>query len=59
MSAFDRRVDLKVREVRRLELITGGLGRCQWSAGAKVPIVIKRLAPTPVISEVLRRMLVH
>jgi hypothetical protein len=32
MSAYDRRVDPEVREVRRLEVITGALGRRRWSA---------------------------
>jgi len=31
MSAFDRRVDPEVREVRRLEVINGALGRRRWS----------------------------
>jgi transposase len=55
MSGFDRRVDLEVREVRRLEVITGALGRRRWSADAKARIVAESLAPGVVISEVARR----
>src|SRR5919106_2185808 len=55
MSAFDRRVDPEVREVRRLEVITGALGRRRWSAEAKARIVAESLTPGVVISEVARR----
>ena len=55
MSAFDRRVDPEVGEVRRLEVITGALGRRRWSAEAKARIVAESLAPGVVISEVARR----
>ena len=55
MSAFNRRVDPEVREVRRLEVITGALGRRRWSAAAKARIVAESLAPGVVISEVARR----
>ena len=55
MSAFDRRVDPEIREVRRLEVITGALGRRRWSAEAKARIVAESLAPGVVISEVARR----
>jgi transposase len=55
MSAFDRRVDPEVREIRRLEVITGALGRRRWSAEAKARIVAESLAPGAVISEVARR----
>ena len=55
MSAFDRRVDPEVREVRRLEVITGALGRRRWSTEAKARIVAESLAPGVVISEVARR----
>ena len=55
MSAFDRTVDPEVREVRRLEVITGALGRRRWSAEAKARIVAESLAPGVVISEVARR----
>ena len=55
MSAFDRRVDPEVREVRRLEVITGALGRRRWSADAKARIVPESLAPGVVISAVARR----
>jgi transposase len=55
MSAFDCRLDPEVREVRRLEVITGALGRRRWSAEAKARIVAESLAPGVVISEVARR----
>jgi transposase len=55
MSAFDRRVEPEVREVRRLEVITGALGRRRWSAEAKARIVAESLAPGVVVSEVARR----
>jgi transposase len=55
MSDFDRRVDSEVREVRRLEVINGALGRRRWSADAKARIVAESLAPGVVISEVARR----
>ena len=55
MSAFDRRVDPEVREVRRLEVISGAIGRRRWSAEAKARIVTESLAPGVVISEVARR----
>ena len=55
MSAFDRRVDSEVREVRRLEVITGALGRRRWSAEAKARMVAESLAPGVVISAVARR----
>jgi len=55
MSAFDRRVDPEVREVRRLEVITGALGRRRWSIEAKAQIVAESLAPRVVISKVARR----
>jgi transposase len=55
MSAFDRKVDPEVREVRRLEVITGALRRRRWSNEAKARIVAESLAPGVVISEVARR----
>jgi transposase len=55
MTAFDRRVDPEIREVRRLEVINGALGRRRWSAEAKARIVAESLAPGVVISEVARR----
>jgi transposase len=55
MSAFDRSVDSEVREVRRLEVINGAVGRRRWSAEAKARIVAESLAPGVVISAVARR----
>jgi transposase len=55
MSGFDRRVDPEVREVRRLEVINGTLGRRRWDGEAKARIVAESLAPGVVVSEVARR----
>jgi len=55
MSAFDPRLNPEVREVRRLEVINGALGRRRWSPEAKARIVAESLAPGVVISEVARR----
>jgi transposase len=55
MSAFDPGVNPEVREVRRLEVINGALGRRRWSAEAKARIVAESLAPGVVISAVARR----
>jgi transposase len=55
MSAFDRKVEPEVREVRRLEVITGALRRRRWSNEAKARIMAESLAPGVVISEVARR----
>ncbi len=55
MTAFDRRFDPEVREVRRLEVINGALGRRRWSDEAKARIVAESLAPGVVVSEVARR----
>ena len=55
MSAFDRRVDPEVREVRRLEVINGALGRRRWDGEAKARIVAESLAPGVVVSAVARR----
>jgi transposase len=55
MSGFDRRVDPEIREVRRLEVINGALGRRRWDGEAKARIVAESLAPGVVISEVARR----
>ena len=56
MSGFDRRLDPEVREVRRLEVITGALGRRRWNAEAKARMIVaESLAPGVVVSEVARR----
>jgi transposase len=55
MAAFDRTVDLEVREVRRLEVINGALGRRRWRAEAKARIVAESLAPGVMVSAVARR----
>lgn len=55
MSGFDTAFKSEPREVRRLEVINGALGRRRWSAEAKARIVAESLVPGAVISEVARR----
>ena len=56
MSASDHRVDPEVREVRRLDVIAGALGRCQWSVEERAREWSPRAwRPGWVISEVARR----
>ncbi len=45
MSGFDPTFTSEAREVRRLEVITGALGRRRWSAETKAGIVAESLAP--------------
>ena len=49
------RFDPEIREVQRLEVITGALGRRRWGAEAKARILAEGLVPGVVISEVVRR----
>lgn len=55
MPEFESRFDPEVREVRRLEVITGALGRRRWSSEEKGRIVSESLAPGVVVSEIARR----
>jgi transposase len=55
MSGFDSTFASEAREVRRLEVVGGALGRRRWSAEAKARIVAESLAPGVVVSEVARR----
>ena len=55
MSEFESRCDTEVREVRRLEVINGALGRRSWSSEAKGRIVAESMAPGVVVSEIARR----
>jgi transposase len=55
MSGVDSRFETEAREVRRLEVINGALGRRRWSVEAKGRIVAESLAPGVVVSEVARR----
>lgn len=55
MSGFDSTLKSEAREVRRLEVINGTLGRRRWSPEAKARIVAESLAPEVVVSEVARR----
>jgi transposase len=45
----------EAREVRRLEVINGALGRRRWSVETKAQIVAESLKPGEVVSEVARR----
>jgi transposase len=55
MSGIDSTFKSEAREVRRLEVINGALGRRRWRPEAKARIVAESLAPGVVISEVARR----
>ena len=55
MSAFDRMVDPEVREVRRLEVITGALGAASVERRSKARIVAESLAPGVMMSEAAGR----
>jgi len=55
MPGFDSTLKSEAREVRRLEVINGALGRRRWSPEAKARIVAESLAPGVVVSEVARR----
>jgi len=55
MSGFDSTFETEAREVRRLEVINGALGRRRWSPEVKGRIVAESLAPGVVVSEVARR----
>ena len=44
MSGFDSAFKSEAREVRRLEVINGALGRRRWSPGAKRAISASQLA---------------
>jgi transposase-like protein len=55
MSGVDSTFETEAREIRRLEVINGALGRRHWSPEAKARIVAESLAPGVVVSEVARR----
>jgi transposase len=55
MSGIDSTLKSEAREVRRLEVINGALGRRRWSPEVKGRIVAESLAPGVVVSEVARR----
>lgn len=55
MSGFDSPFKSEAREVRRLEVLNGALGRRRWSPEAKARIVAESLAPGVVVSAVARR----
>lgn len=54
MSGLDPTLEPE-RVVRRIEVITGGVGRRRWTADAKARIVSETLEPGAVVSEVARR----
>jgi len=55
VSGVDSTFETEAREVRRLEVINGALGRRRWSPEAKARIVAESLGPGVVVSEVARR----
>lgn len=55
MSSFDPTLDPKPVLVRRLEVLTGVVGRRRWSSDDKARIVEESLTPGATVSEVARR----
>jgi transposase len=55
MAGFDLTLEPKVASVRRLEVLTGDLGRRRWPEEVKVRIVGESLEPGAVVSAVARR----
>src|SRR5208283_3446632 len=55
MSSFDPTLNPKPVVVRRLEVLTGVIGRRRWSPDDKARIVEETLAPGATVSEVARR----
>jgi transposase len=55
MSGFDLTLDPEPVRVRRLEVLTGVVGRRRWSAEDKARIVEETFAPGARVSEVARR----
>ena len=55
MAAFDHTLEPKVASVRRLEVLSGDLGRRRWSDETKAGIVRESLQPGAVVSAVARR----
>ncbi len=55
MSGVDSTFASEAREVRRLEVINGALGRRRWNPETKARIVAESLPPGVVVSEVARR----
>lgn len=55
MSGLDHTLEPEPVQVRRLEVITGELGRRYWSSEDKVRILAEASAPGAVVSEVARR----
>lgn len=54
MSRLDHRLEPE-GEVRRLEVITGAMGRRRWSVDDRARILEETLVPGAVVSEVARR----
>ena len=55
MSGFNLTLDPEPVRVRRLEVLTGVVGRRRWSADDKARIVEETFAPGATVSEVARR----
>lgn len=55
MAAFDHTLEPKVASVRRLEVLSGDLGRRRWPDEVKAGIVCESLQPGAVVSAVARR----
>ena len=55
MSGLDLTLDPKPTRVRRIEVITGGGARRQWSDEEKARAIEASLAPGAVVSQVARR----
>lgn len=55
VCGFDPTLDPKPVQVRRLEVLTGIVGRRRWSSDDKARIVEESLAPGATVSDVARR----
>jgi transposase len=55
VSGLDLTLEPEAVQVRRLEVITGEVGRRRWSAEAKARILVEASAPGAVVSAVARR----
>ena len=51
----DQRDDPKIEHPRRIEILTGSVGRRRWSETLKAQIVAESLAPGVIVTELARR----